>query len=221
MGMDERLKEAIATVRAGDKREAQRQLTELLHDNPQQVQGWYLLSLLVDSPQKQAAYLSKTLALDPQHEKAKAQLAALQTEGSLAATATIEIEAKMPLDVVAQAESDELPDWLTEGADLPAAAHPEPVKETAVTNETLPDWLQEAAVLDTESSNIVAEEPTVAGQTTQAITEPDKAVATRKQPTAKAARSAPQNSRSLNIILGLLVIVALVVMVLLVYLLLG
>ena len=77
--MDEKLKEAIAAVRAGDKREAQRQLTELLDNDPQQVQGWYLLSLLVDSPQKQAAYLSKTLALDPQHEKAKAQLATLQT----------------------------------------------------------------------------------------------------------------------------------------------
>ena len=221
--MDEKLKEAIAAVRVGDKREAQRQLTELLDNDPQQVQGWYLLSLLVDSPQKQAAYLSKTLALDPQHEKAKAQLATLQTEGSLAATATIATEEKVSLDVVAQAESDELPDWLiTESVDLPAAAHPETLEETAVTNKPIPDWLQEAAVLDTESANLVAEEPTVAGQTAEPAAAPDKIVTQPpKQPTPKAARSAPQNTRSLNIILGLLVIVALVVVALLAYLLLS
>ena len=69
--MDEKLKDAIAAVRAGDKDTAQRQLTALLDEDPQQDQGWYLLSLLVDSPQKQAAYLSKTLSLNPLHEKAK------------------------------------------------------------------------------------------------------------------------------------------------------
>ncbi|MCP4420800.1 MAG: tetratricopeptide repeat protein [Chloroflexi bacterium] len=228
--MDNKLKEAIATVRAGDTEEAQRQLTELLDENPQQVQGWYLLSLLVDSPQKQAAYLSKTLALNPQHEKAKELLAVLQAESNLAATSTIEPELNLPLDVVEQAETDELPGWLTEEVDdlSTAVAQPEPVTETAVPNENLPDWLTDPSSLKTEQPKIVEEEPTVVGQTAKATTELDKTVSSLNQTLtqsppkpAKVSRPAPQSTRSLNIILGLLIILALTVMVLLAYLLLS
>ncbi|VAW42784.1 hypothetical protein MNBD_CHLOROFLEXI01-99 [hydrothermal vent metagenome] len=227
--MNDKLKEAIQTVQAGDKQEAQRQLTELLEDNPQQVQGWYLLSLLVDSPQKQAAYLSKTLALNPQHLKAKEQLEALQTGGSLAATTTIEENEQTPLTVVKQSETDALPDWLSEGADaLTPVEEPESDEETAVSNETLPEWLKEPAALGTDLPETTEEAQTAVGQTTKSTSEPDKAIPNLKQPSpqspskpTKASRSAPQNARSLNVILGILVILAIIVMVVLAYLLLS
>ena len=228
--MDEKLKEAIAAVRMGDKELAQRQLTELLDEDPQQVQGWYLLSLLVDSPQKQAAYLSKTLTLNPNHEKAKEQLAALQEAGTLAPTTNVTEEASQPMDVLAQSETSELPDWLREASDeeTVTAVPATPREETAVVNQNLPDWLKEpAAVADTlPATKAVEESPTMVGKTAASVTKPGKAAAgpqktldksRQKQP--KAVRSTKQTTRNLNMLLGLLVTLAVIVMILLAYLL--
>lgn len=225
--MDDKLQEAIQTVRQGNKKEAQRQLTALLEENPEQVQGWYLLSLLVESPQKQAAYLSKTLALNPQHEKAKEHLAALQAAGSLAGTATMQSETKAPKNVIDQSESDDLPEWLiAEGGSQPVqVGESEHSGETAVANETLPDWLKEPSALETET--VKEENPTAVGQTAKPA-EANKIVQTAGQALskpaakpAKAKRAASQSSRSLNIILGILIVLAVIVMILLAYLLLN
>ncbi len=228
--MDEKLKEAIETVRRGDKQTAQRQLTQLLDENPEQVQGWYLLSLLVDSPQKQATYLSKTLALNPQHEKASEQLAALQASGRLAPTT----QANEPLDVIAQADTEALPDWLQEASgESPVTAvkiAQEQNVATAVPNTDLPDWLKEPAALETEPSagaKVTDDDPTLVGQTAESASESDKMVATLKQtlakpkPTKAKVRSSKQSTRNLNIVLGLLVTLAIIVMMVLVYLLLS
>lgn len=231
--MDDKLKEAIAAVRTGDKLTAQQQLTALLDEDPQHVQGWYLLSLLVESPQKQAAYLSKTLSLNPQHEKAKEQLAVLKATGRLAPTATIKAQDQQPLDVVAQSETDALPDWLREesGEQTAAIVSEEPTQDTAVPSDTLPDWLKEPVNLegsDTPPAKVMEEGPTIVGKTAAPATKSDKIVADLKQtldkPTKKAvkgARAPKQNTRTLNIVLGLLVILAIVVMILLAYLLLS
>lgn len=230
--MDEKLKEAIAAVRMGDKESAQRQLTDLLDEDPKQVQGWYLLSLLVDSPQKQAAYLSKTLSLNPNHEKAKEQLAALQAAGTLAPTTTIAEETSQPMDVLAQSETDELPDWLREAGDEnEAVASPVTLsEETAVPAENLPDWLKEpVALADTPSPpEPVEESPTVVGKTAEPASKPDKVAADLKktldrpqQKRPKPASTAKQSTRNLNMLLGLLVTLAVIVLILLAYLLLS
>lgn len=230
--MDEKLKEAIETVRRGDKQMAQRQLIQLLDEDPAQAQGWYLLSLLVDSPQKQAAYLSKTLSLNPHHEKASEQLAALQASGSLAPTT----QANEPLDVIAQSDTDSLPDWLQEAAgESPATAvkiaqEQEQDVATAVPNTTLPDWLKEPAALETEPSaraKVIDDDPTLVGQTAEPASESDRMVATLKQtfakpkPTKAKVRPTKQSTRNLNIVLGVLVTLAIIVMMVLVYLLLS
>lgn len=228
--MDEKLKEAIAAARTGDKVTAQRQLTELLAEDPQQEQGWYLLSLLVDSPQKQAAYLGKTLALNPDHEKAKEQLAALQATETLAPTTTIAEETGQPMDVLAQSETDVLPDWLREeGGDSGVTAVPAaPAEETAVPTEDLPDWLKEPAAVTDAPIKAVEEIPADVGKTAEPATKPDK-IATVPKKTAdkprqiqpKAARMTKKSTRNLNILLGLLVTLAVIVMILLAYLLLS
>lgn len=228
--MNDKLKEAIATVRSGDKQTAKQQLTTLLEENPEQEQGWYLLSLLVDSPQKQSAYLSKTLAINPNHNKAKEQLAALQGFGALAPTSTVRHDASPGMDVLSQAESETLPDWLQDEGEQVATPEPnEEATDTAVPNETLPDWLKEPAALtiaDDSTGTPVEESPTMVGKTAQSDNEVDKAVSTlrqeaKKQPQKKQAKPKPaanKNTSSLNIILSLLVILAFIVMVILAYL---
>ncbi len=227
--MDEKLKDAIAAARIGDKATAQRQLIELLDEDPQQVQGWYLLSLLVDSPQKQAAYLSKTLALDPDHEKAKEQLASLQAAATVAPTTTIAEAASQPMDVLAQSETDALPDWLREeGGEEISAAPPKPAEETAVPNEDLPDWLKEPVALADDSTKAVEESPTVVGKTAEPATKSDQVAAELKKTLDKPQRKPPktthvakQSTRNLNMLLGLLVTLAVIVMIVLAYLLLS
>ncbi len=227
--MDNKLKDAISAARLGDKETAQRQLTELLDEDPQQVQGWYLLSLLVDSPQKQAAYLSKTLALNPEHEKAKAQLAALQAAGTLAQTSTVSQEVGQPMDVLAQSETDELPIWLREeGGEGITAVPVEAAEETAVPSEDLPDWLKEPVSLADASSPITAveEKPTVVNKKDHAASKPDKIATDLKRTLDRPQPRQPktttkQSTRNLNILLGILVTLAAIVMIMLAYLLLS
>ena len=215
--MDDKLKEAIAAVRTGNKRAAQQQLTTLLDEDPTQVQGWYLLSLLVDSPQKQAAYLGKTLALNPHHEKAREQLAELEASGQLAPTARYVSD--QPLDVLEQSETDALPEWLaSESGDFAVAPTVHKVSETAVPNDSLPDWLKEPALPD--STFVAEEEVTMVDKTAVAPAQTRSAKAARSAP-AKSARKARQNTQGLNIVLGLLVTLAVVVIILLAYLLLS
>ncbi|MCA9900714.1 MAG: hypothetical protein H6654_00990 [Ardenticatenaceae bacterium] len=227
--MDTKLKEAIATIRAGDKQTAQRQLTSLLEENPQEEQGWYLLSLLVDSPQKQATYLSKTLALNPNHAKAKEQLETLHHQNQIAPTSTIdETESLEDADFFAQAESDSLPDWLEQEDELVALqAIEEDMVDTAVPNTTIPDWLKEPVVPAPKAQPAIEEEPTAVAQTIKPVkkSEPSAKSQRPKQPTAikktakKQLQKAPRkNAASLNIILSVLVLLALIVMVLLAYL---
>jgi ferric-dicitrate binding protein FerR (iron transport regulator) len=77
--MDERLAGAIEATRAGDTQLAQLQLTRLLKDDANHAQGWYLLSMLVDSSEKKALFLKKVLAIDPDHAKAQEQLAVMRS----------------------------------------------------------------------------------------------------------------------------------------------
>ncbi len=228
--MDKNLKEAIEAVRTGDTLAAQRQLTALLDKDPQQVQGWYLLSLLVDSPQQQAAYLSKTLALNPNHEKAREQLAALQSAAGFGPNTTVKAGEGSTLDVVAQSETDSLPDWLKDEADdgTILAVPAEQAEQTAVPNESLPDWLKMPASIDTEpqTSDVVHEETDVAGEADPASASDDvvtelKQTLTTTQKASKVSSLPKQSTRTLNLVLGLLVTLALIVMVLLAYLLLS
>ena len=182
----------------------------------------------MDSPQKQAAYLSKTLSLNPLHEKAKEQLATLQATSSLAPTTMVRDTAKQPMDVLAQSETDELPDWLVEQQEGVQTAVPVKEKqETTVSDEELPDWLKEPSALD-PSTEVMDEAPTVVGKTAEPATKSDKIAADLKQTLdkpqqkrAKAPRPAKQNTRNLNIILTFLVIVAIIITVWLAYLLLS
>lgn len=71
------LQDAIAAVRAGETERAQLLAAEVIRDNPDDANAWYLLSQLVDSDARRAVYLHKALALEPEHSRARAEFDAL------------------------------------------------------------------------------------------------------------------------------------------------
>jgi len=92
------------------------------------VQAWFLLSHVVESEQKQIAYLKKVVALDPGHEMAIQRLAQLEPPEPLPAVEEmVKVEA-------GEAWDDSLSDWMPEPAEelgLEAAlSPPEPVVPT-------------------------------------------------------------------------------------------
>lgn len=132
--MSEQLLDAISAIRNGNSREAQQLLTDLLQEDPSNEQAWFLLSNIVESDELRTAYLSKTLALNPHHEKARQQLARLK----VTAVATPQSEPDIYDDedpFAAFADEDEsfddeesssdemdaLPDWIDEIDEEPEA----------------------------------------------------------------------------------------------------
>ena len=75
--MSTTLHDAIAAARAGDTHHAQLLAADNVRQNPDDANAWYLLSQLVDSDARRAAYLGKTLALDPDHARARIEFDAL------------------------------------------------------------------------------------------------------------------------------------------------
>lgn len=168
--MSQKLQQAIVATRAGQTKEAQFLLTETLEENPEEVQAWYLLSMLVDSPSKQIAYLQKTVALDPSHVKAQSRLQQLlETETAAATPATGMEEAPTPID-------DEL-DILDEVAS-PSA--PAPIVDSLLTEDdeddlepaTIPDWLRDPF----DEMDVVDEQATVVSERTQTLVTPPESV---------------------------------------------
>ena len=161
--MNSKLKQAINATRSGQSKDAQILLTQVLKDDPDNAQAWYLLSLLVDSPTKKQAYLQKATALDPAHERAQQQLDQLTT--SPIETSPEPIISTPDTDLAEQAESDALPAWLTDmqPADAPASLTLDGEEQEAAapsTEDEIPDWLK-----DTFADNwSQAEQPTLVSE---------------------------------------------------------
>lgn len=110
------LQEALAAVRAGETERAQLLAADVIRDNPDDAHAWYLLSQLVDSDARRAAYLGKALALDPTHERARTEFDALPADVLAPLGLTIAPEAEAELEPVAAeampAAPDGVPEWL-------------------------------------------------------------------------------------------------------------
>lgn len=193
--MTSTLQDAITAVRAGDYDEAQQHLARVITANPDEVNAWYLLSQIVDSDARRAAYLSKTLALDPYHQRAWAEFFSL------------------PVDVISKLEPGKLPvasDLIVEDAQpQPATGVAGVASATTVAVETaLPEWLRPVA----KDQTVVVQRRPVAEP---AITPP------LESPTST--QNAPQpaeSNRTLSVLLAILLIATLLVLAFLVYLLL-
>lgn len=236
--MNEILQEAIAATRAGKKKEAQLLLATNLKENPDDAQSWYLLGMLVDSKEKQAAYLGKALALNPDHPKAQAQMAKLTAVPSATVTTTTAVPiSDDPFDYLAQAEGSTLPNWLAQDAPalqldkVGARVNPEEMaQETAVTSpssgQELPDWLQS----DASPAWVVQEQPTqVSPFAEPAAAKPSPKPKPKPTPKPKPQSAAPQKKgqkrlrtkqekkSQLNLALGALMVIMILVILTLAY----
>jgi hypothetical protein len=170
--MSEKLQQAISAAKNGQKTEAQVLLTQVLKENPNETQAWFLLGTLVDSEQKKVAYLGKVLALEPDHQMARKMLARLQIEEAVELDVEVETETETEMateidaeedvipaapvvaslntsDFLAQQKGGTLPVWLIEEEGLEvaegvAAAEMEADEGMALSEDvTIPDWLQD------------------------------------------------------------------------------
>jgi hypothetical protein len=237
--MNEKLQQAITASRTGQKREAQHLLTQLLKENPQEAQGWFLLSHLVDSEQKQVAYLSKTVALNPAHEKARQRLERLTAPvlgipfsppsagkpTPEAADLTALPISSSELDFLEQEKGETVPDWMADDVidqvgPVTAEAAPTIITPSPdVTVTDLPDWLQQG-VDDTWAERQTAGEepaPPMPEPTAESLA-PD--TTTKALVVTKPAKSAPTPAEqvvTLTRVMMALILLAAIVFILLVY----
>lgn len=188
--MTSTLQDAIDAVREGNYEEAQRQLALVVEADPNEARAWYLLSQIVDSDARRAAYLSKTLSLNPYHERAWAEFYSLPTE------------------VVSRLEQGPTPAGSPTAAvmAIPVATAVKSAALSVVPETALPDWLRPVA----------KDQPVVA----QRRSAPVPAVATQPAPQAATSSESSQGNRTLSILLAILLIATLLVLAFLVYLLL-
>ncbi len=203
------LQEAIAAVRIGDTERAQLLAAEVIQDNPDDANAWYLLSQLVDSDARRAVYLSKVLTLDPSHERARAEFDALPAEASAVLPVPAPLAATITTPQVAVEVTDE--------AEYAATGEPEHV----------PDWLQPIAPEPTPSESVAVEvapvyEPAVVAPPTPPVARPapSPAVTAPRPATPPPPPPRQQGNGALMALLVLLVLLTLAVMAILAYLLL-
>lgn len=214
--MNQMLQDAIAATRQGDKKEAQRLLANNLKENPNDVQSWYLLSMLVDSREKQAAYLSKALALDPNHTKAQARMGQLTKESGAAKP----LISDTPFDFEAQETGETLPSWLADETGYVAPEKDSTFGELEAISlevQDVPEWVvenvDETWTAPSKDTSHAQPRKTATKQVTppkQAITPTAKKPAPAKKPTKK------QDTRNINIALGVLVFFAIIVSLILI-----
>jgi tetratricopeptide (TPR) repeat protein len=77
---DTLLKEGIAAARAGQAAQARACLLPVVRADERNVQAWYWLSRVVESPEEREICLENVLALDPGHAAVQSELAALRSQ---------------------------------------------------------------------------------------------------------------------------------------------
>lgn len=219
MSRSHTLQDAIAAVRAGDMDHAQLIAIGIVRDNPDDANGWYLLSQLVDSDARRAAYLSKALALDPSHARARIEFDALPPVlvADLAPAAAISAPDPAAAWQAADAPDDE------DDQDTPTTLAAEAQVEVAAGAQSrpgadLPEWLQPLG-----AQPAAAAQPRAQRSTADSYP-PSSEVWTPAAPARPAAvkKKKKKNSgnQALAILLGLLTLLTLLVLGFLVYLLL-
>lgn len=235
--MTSTLHDAIAAVRAGELERAQLIAAEIVQKYPDDSNAWYLMSQLVDSDARRAAYLNKTLSLNPAHPRAAAELAALPSGviGALSAAPAAVAEA-----AVEEVELAPQPAPAWETAVPPAApTRPEPVAayapspartadEEAFVEEvasSAPEWLWPLSPQQVAVERQTTQQPE--GEASRPMTPrpaaPPTAQPAAAKPAAPRPRKAPpakKNSNTgLTLLLGVLGLLTVLVLAVLLYLL--
>jgi hypothetical protein len=76
----DRLKRALAQLKSGNPQDARSILVDILKDDPEVEQAWYMLSFAVPSPERQVYSLRQALKINPYYDKARERLEKLTGE---------------------------------------------------------------------------------------------------------------------------------------------
>jgi len=127
--MELKLQQAIVATRAGRTDIAQHLLTQLLTENPDDANAWFLMGHLVDRPDRRARYLQKAIELDPDHAIAKQRLVQLEN-------------LPVPAPVIPKKDSYGS-GARSNGEEAPAGLTPVEVAAATAAVSELPEWLRD------------------------------------------------------------------------------
>jgi len=148
----ESLVKAIELLKAGKTSEAAALLANVLKNEPELVQGWYLLGLALDDEEKKIRAFKKVLKLDPNHEKAKQQLEKLEDFSTQVEQPSFETEPP-PSSTSIVDDEFELPDWMQEPTFDPSDYAAEIPQITDAMNQDIPDWVQQSPLVPTDEES--------------------------------------------------------------------
>ncbi len=223
------LQEAISAARAGDSERAQLLTADVIQRDPDDAQAWYLLSQLVESDARRAAYLRKTLALDPGHVRAQAELDELSPDlfdtqpivvEAAAGTAVVE-ESVPPIEWVAE-EPAEVVEAVAPDVE-PVAPAVEPLTTTVWEESPAQEAPVEVAYATTAESSVAVDSSPL--PVASVAVPPAEPVAVAPPPAAPAIYAEPaggppkRGNQGLALLLGVLVFLTLIVLAFLIYLL--
>jgi hypothetical protein len=203
--MSATMQDAIAAARSGDTQAAQLLLAQYIQTHPEDAQGWYLMSQLVDSKARRAAYLNKTLALNPWHERAWAEYYSLPTEVINALEAAQRDQSAVP--------AGQLPDWLAPAAVATAVTVESASRVQRVTSAAMPVPPAAAGSAEAGPEPAVAAEPAQKAAVTPAA--PEEAIPAIEPPKPAAAKG---GNSGLTTLLIVLIVLTLLVLAFLIYL---
>lgn len=159
----ETLVKVINLIKKGDNKTAIPLLTALLKKEPKLEQGWYLLGMALEGNDKKARAFKQALKLNPDHEKAKKQLAKLEGSPPPAAPKPAPEPKPAPQEPPPQADSGEQAFFQED--DTQAEIEPPDASSEAETSGSmqmdfeLPDWMQQDSFVAADQIQETTEPP--------------------------------------------------------------
>lgn len=94
MGVEQELRKAVNNIKQGKKEDARNIVEDVIKNDPNNADAWYLLSFIANTPEEVKRYLEKTIAINPSHEKAIQKLRKIQDQPAIGANAQISKKTK-------------------------------------------------------------------------------------------------------------------------------
>lgn len=157
------LVQAIELLKAGQASQAAVLLANVLKEEPELVQGWYMLGLALEDEEKKIRAFKRVLKLDPSHEKARKQLEKLEDQGLSTPVRTPEPEPEIePAPPPAPAVQDDfnLPDWMQDSSFDPSDYASEIPGIIDSEDAEIPAWAQQSPLEFQEDTGLVEQPAT-------------------------------------------------------------
>ncbi len=201
MVADNSLQEAIAALKAGQRKRARAILAHLLRQDPRNEEAWLWLSGAVERDSERLLCLRQVLAINPDNERARQGVELLLSKGvTLPTLAPAEPApaappsappdlAPSPAEPTGEAQSQAQPPRQEE---LVEAAPPEAGSEKAPAPAPVPAVAGEAEGVAEEEPPLLEVVPPIAPETPEAVSEVEEAIVEEAQPLEAGEETAPE-----------------------------